>query len=174
MLKHKRYEHSLRSAQTAGELAGRYGADRDKAWIAGLLHDISREQSPDTIREWATLDKGALTSYEEAHFNVLHSYASAWYCSNKLGIDDQSVLNAIRFHTTGAAGMDLLAKVVFAADYLEPGRDHLSSRKRGELLNLSIDDLVVSVLESTRFYLESKDIPMSPDSWELYRELTKR
>ncbi len=174
MLKPPRFQHSLRSADTAVELAERYGADTEKAWLAGLLHDISRGQDRDTITSWALADKGALTDYDTEHFNVLHSYASAWYCRQNLDISDNSVLNAIRFHTTGSPGMDLLAKVVFAADYMEPGRDHLSQILLKQLRSLSIDDLVLVILEKTEIYLLEKNIPIAPESRELYRQLSKR
>ena len=77
MLKPCRFEHSLRSSETAVELAALYGADTDKAWLAGLLHDISRGQDRETITAWALADKGVLSDYDREYFNVLHSYASA-------------------------------------------------------------------------------------------------
>jgi len=151
-----------------------YGADPEKAWIAGLTHDISRGQDPERIREWAVWDKGALSAYEEQHVNVLHSYASAWYLKHRLGVEDESVLNAVRFHTTGSPSMDLLAKVVFAADYLEPGRDHLAEEDVERLLQLSIDKLVITILDATEEYLSGKGISISPESRELYLLLTKQ
>ena len=174
MLPHKRYYHSVRCADTAETLAEQYGVDKEKAWIAGLLHDISRGRDRQTIRDWAVLDKGLLTEYENQHFNVLHGYASAWYCRKTLGIEDGSILDAIRFHTTGVKGMDMLAKVVFVSDYLEPGREHLSREDYSRLVSLPINRLVVTILEATEDYLKSKRVPLSPLSGELYRELTKR
>ena len=174
MLKLRRFEHSLRSAETAEHLAMRYGADSRNAWLAGLLHDISRGQDEQTIREWALLDKGSLSAYDQEHFNVLHSYASAWYCRKKLGIHDPSVLDAIRYHTTGSPGMDLVAKVVFAADYLEPGRDHLTEEEAESLTSLPVDEMILAILERTEAYLAEKNIPIAPESRELYRELSKR
>ena len=174
MVSGKRYRHSVRCADCAYSLAIRYGADPEKAWITGLLHDISRGQSNETIREWALLDKGSLSPYEENHFNVLHSYASAWYLREALGLRDESLLDAVRYHTTGSPRMDLLAKVVFAADYMEPGRDHLNKKDRDRLLELPLDKLILIILEATDEYLVKKGIPLSPDSRELYRLLSKR
>jgi predicted HD superfamily hydrolase involved in NAD metabolism len=174
MVSEKRYAHSLRCADLAVLLAEMYGADPDKAWIAGLMHDISKGQGRETIQQWALWDKGSLSDYEKQHFNVLHSYASAWYLENRLGIEDESILNAVRFHTTGFPSMDLLAKVVFAADYMEPGREHLSDDDVKQLIQLPIDKLVTVILEATEKYLSSKGIFLSPDSRELYLLLTKR
>lgn len=174
MLKTKRYNHSLRCAECAVELAELFGADPEKAWIAGLTHDIARGQESSLIREWAIRDRGRLSEYEEQHFNVLHAYASAWYLKDCLSIKDESILNAVRFHTTGSPNMDILAKVVFAADYLEPGREHLSRKDREQLLKLSIDNLILVILEATDHYLTKNGIALSPDSRELYQVLTKR
>jgi len=174
MLKSKRYKHSIRCADCAVKLARLYGADPEKAWIAGLTHDISRGQERDLIKEWAILDKGCLSDYEEQHFDVLHSYASAWHLKSNLGIRDEEILNAVRFHTCGSPDMDILAKVVFAADYLEPGRGHLSWKDREQLMTLSVDQLILTILDATEHFLTKNGITLSPDSRELYEVLTKR
>ena len=174
MLSGKRFRHSLRCANCAVELAELYKADQDKAWLAGLTHDVSRGQDQNIIKEWALLDKGFLTDYEKKYFNVLHSYASAWYLRNELKVDDDAILNAVRFHTTGSPCMDDLAKVVFVADYLEPGREHMKKQDLDLLLTLPLDRLVLTVLEATRHYLDKENIPLAPESRELYQKLTTR
>jgi len=174
MVSLKRWKHSCRTADYAVFLAERYGADTEKARLAGLTHDISRGQSPEVIREWAKKDRGILSDYEESHPVVLHGFASAWYLRFRLNVTDESVLEAVRWHTTGTGGMDTLAKVVFAADYMEPGRVHLGDGDRTRLLELPLDDLVRVILEATGDYLEKNGITMSPDSRELYLSLTKR
>ncbi len=174
MLPEKRFSHSLRCANCAADLAEIFEVDQDKAWLAGLTHDISRGQERETIKEWAVLDKGFLTDYEKKYFNVLHSYASAWYLRNELKIEDEEVLNAVRFHTTGSPCMDDLSKVVFAADYMEPGREHMKKKDLDLLSSLPLDRLILTILEATKHYLDKKHIPLAPESRELYQKLTTR
>ena len=90
-----------------------------------------------------------------------------------MDIRDESLLNAVRFHTCGSSRMDLLAKVVFVADYMEPGREHLKKKDREKLQELPLDDLVCTILEATDEYLTKKGIPLAPESRELYRLLSK-
>ena len=175
MLSGKRLDHSLRCADYSEDLACFYGVDPEKAWTAGLTHDISRGQNHETIRKWAEKDQGdRLDNYEKENPILLHGYASAWYLREALHIDDTSILDAVRFHTAGAPGMDDLAKVVFAADYLEPGRMHLSQAQRDKMRSLSLDELILAILDSTKLYLEQNGQSFSPKSRELYKSLTAK
>ena len=101
MLKPSRFEHTLGVAETAVELAKIYGEFPRRARIAGLLHDCAKPDS-DALGHGP---QGAVKARE--HF----------------GIKDQGILDAIRTHTTGEADMPLLSKILYVADYIEPGRD---------------------------------------------------
>jgi putative nucleotidyltransferase with HDIG domain len=104
----KRYQHVLRVARVATRIARLLKADENKAYLAALLHDIERE-----------LPQAELT----------HGHLGATYARKKFDITDQDILNAIRYHTLGRKKMSQLEKIIFVADYCEPGRTFQSAHK---------------------------------------------
>lgn len=114
-LEGEKFDHSLGVEQTALALAERYGADREKAGLAGLLHDITKQMDNATLAK-----RYGISSVSE---KTLHGpNAACWLRENGI-VDDPEVLLAIKYHTTGRADMTLLEKVIYLADYIEPGRD---------------------------------------------------
>lgn len=97
----KRYQHVLRVARVATRLARMFRVSQEKAYAAALLHDIERE-----------LPQAELT----------HGHLGAHYAQNHFSITDKDILNAIRHHTLGRKNMSTLEKIIFVADYCEPGR----------------------------------------------------
>src|SRR5690606_5530521 len=116
-----RWEHTLRVKETAVELAERTGADPEKAEIAAILHDYCKYWPEEKQREWI-LRHRLPQDLLQFHKELWHAPVGAEAVREELGVDDEEVLNAIRSHTTGRPGMSLLEKVVFLADYIEPGR----------------------------------------------------
>lgn len=117
-----RFQHTLRVAKTAIVLAGRFGADPAKAELAALLHDYCKCWPRATLRQWIVdrqLDEDDLLNYGPA---LWHAFVGAAAVHERFGIDDEHVLNAVRYHTSGRPGMTPLEKVVCLADYIEPGR----------------------------------------------------
>ena len=120
----KRYEHSVNVAKSAVMLAKHYGADEEKAEIAGILHDCCKEIPRNEMLQ-IILDGGIiLTDTEKSSSKLWHSIAGAVYVRDVLGIDDEDIFNAIRYHTTGRAGMSLLEKIIFTADFISDERDY--------------------------------------------------
>ena len=119
-----RFRHSLCVADEARRLAVRYGADPDKAYTAGILHDIMK----DTDRE-AQLkilsDYGAELDAVEKHSPTLwHACTGEVFLRHVLGVEDEDILRAVRYHTTGCVGMTLLEKVLFVADFTSADRNY--------------------------------------------------
>ncbi len=121
-LSEKRYRHSLSVQEEAVRLAKRYGADREKASLAGLLHDVMKDVPRDEQLKYCRDNDIMLTLFEEKEPKLLHAVTGAHYLRNALGIGDQEVLLAVRYHTTGRAGMSLLEKIIYLADFVEPLR----------------------------------------------------
>ena len=121
-LNYKRFVHTLAVAGTAASLAMCYGADIEKAEIAGLLHDCAK--CLDVRKMQRLCEKAGLeiSPYERSSGSLLHSKAGSVLAAEKYGVTDPDLLNAIRYHTTGRPGMSLLEKIIFVADYIEPGR----------------------------------------------------
>lgn len=121
-LKHKRIPHVLGTEQEAIRLAEWYGADVEKARVAALLHDCTKKLDMDA--QLALCDHYCieLDELERVSLKLLHSKTGAALARDVFGVDEE-IYNAIWWHTTGHAGMTLLEKIIYLADYIEPSRD---------------------------------------------------
>lgn len=119
----KRYMHSLNTAETAVRLARRYGADEEKAYIAGLLHDCGKAYEGDTARLFVQKTGYQADIIELRHPCLLHGVIGMNLAASLYGVSDQDILSAIRWHTTGKADMTILEKIIYIADFIEPSRD---------------------------------------------------
>ncbi len=147
----RRYLHSIGVAEEAERLANRYGADAEKAYLAGLIHDCAKEVSPE---ETVLLlqNYGYMPTKEEcASPTVLHGKLGAYIAKEKFGVDDEEMLNAVRYHTTGCAGMSLLMKIVFIADFIEPNRAYPDVE---HLRKLTYEDLRAGMLFALDYTIE--------------------
>ncbi|HVN69405.1 MAG TPA: bis(5'-nucleosyl)-tetraphosphatase (symmetrical) YqeK [Candidatus Binatia bacterium] len=142
-----RYEHSLRVAQCAEELALRHGADPRKARLSGLLHDLARLYSPERLIAESEARGLPIDEDERAHPVLLHARLGAALARELFGVEDDAVLSAIAKHTRGAPAMSALDKIVYLADSLEPGR---TFAERGRLWDLALEDLDAAMLETQR------------------------
>lgn len=157
ILKPKRYLHVLGVEFTCASLAMKYRADIKKAQVAGLLHDCAKYLS-DEMQLKECLKYHLTVSEVEARVpSLLHSKLGAYYAKSLYGIEDEEILNAIVYHTTGRPNMTLLEKIVYTADYIEPSR---SDKIRGmnEIRNMAFEDLdqaIVMIAENTLEYVKS-------------------
>ncbi len=122
-LSDKRYRHCLCVAEEAVRLAEKYGADKDAAEEAGLLHDITKETDEET-HKFIIAQRETLTELEDRTHKLWHAMSGAAYVQNQLKVTNEDVINAIRYHTTGRAGMSLLEQVIFIADFTSADRDY--------------------------------------------------
>ena len=121
MLKPKRIPHVMGCEEEAIRLAERWGADRDKAAEAAILHDCTKKKPlPEQLKlcEKYGIEVDAVERVSE---KLLHAKTGAMIAKRKFGADSD-VVDAIRWHTTGRADMTLLEKIVYMADYIEPNR----------------------------------------------------
>ncbi|MCI1478691.1 MAG: bis(5'-nucleosyl)-tetraphosphatase (symmetrical) YqeK [Clostridium beijerinckii] len=119
----KRYMHTLGVADTAKRLAKLNGVSEKKAEIAGLAHDVAKNLSIDKMREMMKENNVIISEIEEKNMNLWHSIVAPIEAKEKLGIDDDEILDAIRWHTTGKEDMSTLTKIIYIADMIEPGRN---------------------------------------------------
>ncbi len=117
------YQHILGTAETAAELAEKQGINRSKAYTAGLLHDIAREKDKKDLLAVLNGSGWEVDDVEKQLGELLHAPASAVLAENELGIKDREILEAVRWHTVGGPEMSVLARIIFLADMIEPGRD---------------------------------------------------
>lgn len=123
MLKPKRYEHSIGVCDTAVKMAKLYGADTEKAYVAGLLHDCAKGFDIDRQKELCTEYGITLDKITLACPAVIHAPLGAEVARRVFGVCDEEILNAIRYHTVARANMQKLDKIIYIADMIEPLRD---------------------------------------------------
>jgi len=121
-LKGKRVPHVLGTEQEAIRLAQRYGADVQKARVAALLHDCTKKLEMDEQMALCRHYDIPLNELEQKALKLLHSKTGAEIARDVFGVDEE-IYRAIYWHTTGRAGMTLLEKILYLADYIEPTRD---------------------------------------------------
>ncbi len=174
----KRYLHSIGVSDTAACLAMRYDYDIRKAALAGLLHDCAKGLSEEQLVETVVRNDIPISPIERDNPELLHSKAGRVIAKEKYGIDDEEILSAIFWHTTGKPGMTLLEKIIFIADYIEPNRQNIpgieSIRKTAFT---DIDEAVELAAQNSIEYLKraSKEIDgITVDTYEYYRDLTDK
>lgn len=159
----RRYEHTLGVAYTAAALAMRYGGSLKDAQTAGMLHDCAKCLTDE--KRVAVCEKHhiPMTEMERRNPFLLHAKVGAYLAEKKYGITDADILNAIRFHTTGRENMSLLEKIVFVADYIEPGRKQAPNLQEiRQLAFIDIDRAMVKILEDTVCYLSGGSGEIDP------------
>ena len=166
-----RYHHSVCVAKAAVQLAEKYGADTDRAFLAGLLHDITKEMPPEEQIGW--IEKGGLPfgRVERASRAVYHQMSGAAYVRDALHIDDKEIFDAIRYHTTACAGMGLLAKVIYLADFISEDRQYPDVDVMRQKAYEGLDAGMLYALEYTIKDVVGKQRVLHPDTTSAYNEI---
>lgn len=164
-----RYEHTIGVAYTAAALAMRYGADIEKAQIAGILHDNAKCIPYDKAMQLSQKYNIALSEAELANPLLLHSKIGAYLAMHKYKITDKEIIRAILYHTTGRPNMTLLEKIIYIADYIEPKRhkaQNLTEIRR--LAFIDIDKALLKILSDTLDYLKSCNMEIDSMTQKAY------
>ena len=172
LLNPNRVNHVLGCRDTAVELAKRWGADETDAARAGLLHDITKAlDGPLQLtlcREYGTI----LDEFGYKYPKTLHALTGSLVADRIFG-ETQAVVSAICHHTTGRAGMSLLEKIIYVADYMEPCRNFPGVERLRELAFSDIDAALKLGLEITLEHLKNLGDEVSPASREALEFLNK-
>ncbi|MCP3025611.1 bis(5'-nucleosyl)-tetraphosphatase (symmetrical) YqeK [Halobacillus sp. A5] len=170
-LKQSRYEHTVRVTDTAVELAIQYGADVQKAETASILHDFAKHKSKEELKHWISNDERVPNDLLDYHHELWHGPAGALMLENELEIKDPEILSAIACHTSGKKNMSLLDKVVFLADYIEPGRNFEGVEEVRELAKSDLDNACLQSLVNTVHFLTNNKRTVYPDTINAYNAL---
>lgn len=169
-LKPKRFVHSLAVSEEAARLARRYGADPVKAKTAGLLHDIMKNTPPaeqlQILAEFGIL----LNDVERGAEKLYHAMSGAAFIEHILGIHDREILDAVRYHTTARAGMSVLEKVLYLADFTSADRDYDDVDEMRRLVDVGMDEAMVYALTYTIRELLDRGGAIHPDTLAAYNE----
>ncbi|MEG0306825.1 MAG: bis(5'-nucleosyl)-tetraphosphatase (symmetrical) YqeK [Clostridium sp.] len=140
-----RYNHSLGVMKTSEELAIYYGIDPSKARMAALCHDCAKYFSANELINKARGSGQIISSVYYKSPQLLHGIVGAYIAKELFHVEDEDVLNAIKYHTTGREAMSTLEKIVYIADCIEPARSYKGVK---ELRSLAYDDLDKAILKS--------------------------
>ena len=170
-MKSARYKHSRNVAKEAIRLAKKYHADVEKAEIAGILHDITKESSQE--EQFAIIEKAGieLTELEKSTPKLWHAISGSAYIKVILGIEDEDILNAVRYHTTGRAGMSLLEKVIFIADFTSEERDYDGVEKMRKAADKGLEEAMIEGMSFTISDLADRKLSIAPDTFQGYNEV---
>lgn len=156
----KRFDHTLGVVDSAVELAKRYKGNVSKARVAALLHDIAKPMGHQEMLKIVSDSGIILDNQMLENTELLHGHIGAYIAESELGISDPEILDAIRFHTTGRENMTLLDKIIYLADFIEPGRNFPGVEEIRKIVIVSIDEAVIIALENTIKHLESLGTPI--------------
>ena len=158
------YEHSIATAETAVELAERYGSKREKAYLAGLVHDYGKRLKRQQLLEVAESYNLKLDSITLGEARLLHAPVGAVLLTEELKIKDRELLSAVSYHTTGYSGMTLLAKVLYLADCIEPGRNFDGVDKIRELAAIDLEQALLAAVDRTICSVVTRGLKLHPRS----------
>ena len=170
----QRLYHSICVAEQAKHLAEIFGGDTEKAYTAGLVHDIMRYEPPEKMIELIIGDGQMLTESEKKITVTLHAVAGEVYLRKNLKVTDGEILSSVRYHTTGKEDMTLLEKIIYAADLTSEDREYPDV---DEVRALAEKDLDRTVLRGLSFTIEDnarKCRPIHIDTVKAFNYLAER
>ena len=160
----QRYEHTLRTVLKAMELGVGSKADKEVVFIAALLHDCAKYKIP------SERQKSALSDFVDFE-PIIHAPFGAIVAQEEYGISDERILNAIKYHTTGRAGMTIEEMIVFLADAIEDGREYPNLVNIKENTKKSIKHGVLTSLEGVVSFESSKGTVIHHLTLEAIRDI---
>jgi predicted HD superfamily hydrolase involved in NAD metabolism len=151
----RRWLHTQGVMETAVTLAIRFGEDPVRSELAAILHDVAKywkvERMEQVIRDQDL--PSVLLQYDK---ELWHAPVGAWVAEHEYGVTDAEVLDAIRYHTSGRREMSKLEKIVYLADYMEPGRDFPGVAAIRELSEQDLNAALLAGFNSTITFLLEK------------------
>lgn len=167
VMSEKRFKHVLGVEKSAIELAERYGYDAEKAGLAGLIHDYAKELSDQEFLD--LIDKYKLDpELKKWGNNVWHGMVGIYKIQEDLGVTDKEILRSIETHTVGSGEMSLLDKIIYVADYIEPGRRFPLVEEARVIAKESLDKAVAYETVHTVEHLAHQAFPIFPQTIETY------
>ena len=165
MLNINRYRHSTSVAKVAVAIAKANKFDVNKAFLAALLHDCAKDIRKD-------IEEEMMSNYFSKYLNekelVYHQFIGSILVQKEFSIYDYDIIEAIKWHTTGNENMSTLAKIVYCADKIDPGRGY-NSRFMIKACMEDIDKgFELVLLENYKFLMNKKDFNLESS------ELTKK
>ncbi len=169
-----RMHHSECVCECAAALAEKYGADVEKARIAGLMHDVMKNAPASEQLEMLEKSGQSLTRVDISNPKVWHQLSGAVFLEENGIVGDEEILGAVRWHTTGRADMTLLEKIVYTADFISADRDYPDVGVVRRLAEKSLEEAILYTSRYTINKLASKDLPIHPATVECFNDMVLR
>ena len=163
----RRLFHSECVSECAGVLAERYGASVEKARLAGLLHDVMKNAPAN--EQLALMPD--ITPLELLNTKVWHQIAGEAFLRQNGIVTDEEILGAVRWHTTGKAGMTLLEKIIYVADFISSDRDYKDVEVVRRLAYISLEHAILYTSRYTVNKMVSQDLLLHPATVECYNDM---
>jgi predicted HD superfamily hydrolase involved in NAD metabolism len=173
-LKRKRFEHSLGVCDEAVKMARLFGADEKKAYTAGLLHDCAKCLTHDEENELMARYKFEPDEMTKKCHPVLHAPLGALVAKHIYKVEDEEILDAIRYHTVARRGMTLLDKIVYVADMTEPNRDFDGVSELRQLAAKDIDKAFKAAIRQGLIHNIKKETFIHPGTLEAWNEICEQ
>lgn len=166
-LNSRRLFHSECVSECAGVLAERYGASVEKARLAGLLHDVMKNAPAN--EQLALMPD--ITPLELLNSKVWHQISGEAFLRQNGIVTDEEILGAVRWHTTGKAGMTLLEKIIYVADFISADRDYKDVEVVRRLAYISLEHAILYTSRYTVNKMVSQDLLLHPATVECYNDM---
>ncbi|TVR33162.1 MAG: HD domain-containing protein [Spirochaetaceae bacterium] len=165
-----RVAHVARVALLTVDLCVRFDVDADSGLLAAWGHDLAREWSHEALLSTAVKDGQPISPLEREHPVLLHGRVGALILSDRFSVSDEEVLDAVRHHTLGHRRLGTLGKVLYVADYFEPGRGFLGAATRRVIAGDDLDQMVLAAIDDVR----RRGLELAEPTQQLETELQRR
>lgn len=169
-----RYRHSVRVAETCAKLCRRYGIDESLGYFCGIAHDICKNMEGDVLFKIASRDGCEIDALEMERPALLHGRAAAVKLREDWSVSDECVLEAVANHTFGKVGMCDLAKILYVADKIEPGRENVTEEYMKRLLKMNLNEMTRTVVKESMEYIKGRGKEASVQTKVFYKSLKKK
>lgn len=168
-----RFQHTVGVMETAVSLARKYGADEKKAELAAIFHDYAKFRDKEEMKSIIIeqkMDKELL----EYNSEIWHAPVGAYLVEKEAGIKDPNVLDAIRYHTSGRPKMTLLEKIIYLADYIEPGRHFPGVEEVRKIAESDLNKALIQSIQNSIIFLIKKNKRVFPLTFYTFNDLVTR
>ena len=161
-IKESRYKHTLGVVETAKKLAHINDVDENKAHIVALVHDCAKNMPNEKMIEVLKQEGIELDLISKESPQILHGKVGAIIAKKVFEIEDNDILNAIEYHTTGRSNMSSLERIIYIADYIEPNRNYPGVDELREITFKNLDKGVLKGLENTLIFVIKEENLIHP------------
>ena len=165
-LKEDRYKHTLGVVETSKALAKANNIEENRAEIAALIHDCAKNMPIDTLFRILEENSQGIDEIEKKAPQLLHGKVGAIIGKNIMHIEDEEILSAVKYHTTGKKDMTILEKIIYIADYIEPNRSFSGVEELRKLTFENLDKGVVVGIDNTIKYILKQGGLIHPNTIE--------